>query len=46
MEGILYSFFKATPPTNINLNRAQGRSLMNAIRRIVEKNTQKPLSKR
>lgn len=46
MEGILYSLFRSTPPTHIPLNRAQGRSLMNAIRRIVEKNSQRPLSKR
>jgi hypothetical protein len=46
IESAIYSLFKSTPPTNVILNRQQGRTLMNAIRRIVEKTSQKPLSKR
>jgi hypothetical protein len=46
LEGIVYSLFKSTPPTNVILSRQQGRTLMNAIRRIVEKTSQRPMSKR
>lgn len=46
LEGIVYSLFKSTPPTNVVLSRQQGRTLMNAIRRIVEKTSQRPMSKR